>query len=324
MDEFASLNQPVGLVWTDAGFIASFREGDETKLVRISVDGKTIEPVAPSFTGEGEVYIAVSSGKAGFPEGYLYVSSGNSIYVIDPSGNDVRLFSTPFEAMGLGYIVFDTVGTWGNLLYAVNYNGLLWRIDSNGNADLVIDLGNDLLPEHILVLPEDFGSFEGDLLVSLEMGRKIIAISNDDISRATVLAEFPEESPERVLIVPSESNLYLAKYEENVIVRIPAYRFNGYEGWLAVVTEGEAGENGSITLMKAEDQIITIIKMADGMASPHFEGATFVPMSAIQTVTQMTTVQTLSTSDLAVLGGMAAAITVLIFVFVQKRHRPKA
>ncbi len=322
MREFASFNKPVGLAWTSSEFIASSRNG-ETKLVTISLDSKTVKPFAPSFVGEGEVYIALSHGKAGFPEGYIYVSSGNSIYAIDPSGSDVKLFSTPYEAMGLGYIAFDTVGTWDNLLYAVNFNGLLWSIDSGGNANLLVDLGNDLLPESIVVAPEDFGDFGGDLIISLEMGRKVIAISKDDPSQVTVLAEFPGESPERVLVIPADSNLYLAKYEENVVVEIPANQFSDYVGGLVVITEGEYGEQGSITLLLADGGVITIIKMAEGIENPHFEGAVFAPTSAVSTVTAVMTVQALSQNDLLVVGGATVAVVILVVVLVVTRRGRK-
>ncbi|MFQ6134383.1 MAG: hypothetical protein ACE5KU_01020 [Nitrososphaerales archaeon] len=322
MEDFATFNKPVGLAWTSSGFIASSRN-DETKLVTISLDGKTVEPFAPSFSGEGEVYIAISHGKAGFPEEYIYVSSGNSIYKIDPSGSDVKLFSTPFEEMGLGYIAFDTVGTWDHLLYAVNYNGLLWAIDSGGNANLIVDLGNDLLPESIAVAPEDFGDFGGDLIISLEMGRKVIAISDEDPSQVTVLAEFPGESPERVLVIPADSNLYLAKYEENVVVKIPAGHFSGYVGGLVVITEGEAGEPGSITLLQADEGVITIVKMAEGIENPHFEGAVFVPVTATSTVTTVMTVQAFSLNALLIIGVTVVAVVILAVVFVMRRRGRK-
>jgi len=322
MEKFVSLTKPVGLTWVDGSFIASSREGNITKLVKISLDGK-IEPFAPSFKGEGEVYIAVSPGKAGFPQGYLYVLSGNSIYEIDPSGSKIRFFSKPLATMGLGYIAFDTVGTWGNLLYAVNFNGPLWKINSNGNATLVADLGNDLLPESIAFAPKDFGSYGGDMIVSLEMGRKVIALSQGNPLRATVLVEFRGESPERVLVVPPDSDLYVAKYDENSIVKVSANHFSGYNGSLVVLTEGEAGEKGSITLLKANGTTIEVAKMVEGLPNPHFEGAEFVPLHPAKTVTELTTVQNLSTGDFSVLSIMAVALVILAGVFIWTRRHPR-
>lgn len=322
MEKFVSLTKPVGLTWVDGSFIASSREGNITKLVKIGLDG-TIEPFAPSFKGEGEVYIAVSPGKAGFPQGYLYVLSGNSIYEIDPSGSNVRFFSRPLATMGLGYIAFDTVGTWGNLLYAVNFNGPLWKINSNGNATLIADLGNNLLPESIAFAPKDFGGYGGDMIVSLEMGRKVIALSQGNPLRATVLVEFRGESPERVLVVPPDSDMYAAKYDEDDIVKVNASHFSGYNGSLVVLTEGEAGEKGSITLLKANGTTIAVAKMVEGLPSPHFEGVEFVPLHPAKTVTELTTVQNLSTGDFSVLSIMVVALLILAGVFVWTRRHPR-
>ncbi len=321
MEKFVTITKPVGLTWVDGSFIASSREGNITRLLKISLDGK-IEPFAPTFTGEGEVYIAVSPGTAGFPQGYLYVSSGNTIYEIDPSGSKVRPFSKPLETMGLGYIAFDTVGTWGGLLYAINFNGPLWRISSSGNATLVTDLGNDLLPESITFAPKDFGDYGEDMIISLEMGRKVIALSQGDPMRATVLVEFRAESPERVLVVPPDSDMYVAKYDENVIVKVAASHFSGYAGSLVVVTEGEAGEKGSITLLKANGTTIAIAKMVEDLPNPHFEGAAFVPLFPTRTVTEMLTIQNFSMGDFSVLGVMVVTIVILAGVFLwTKRHR---
>jgi hypothetical protein len=224
--------------------------------------------------------------------------------------------------MGLGYIAFDTVGTWDNLLYAVNFNGPIWKINSNGNVTLVADLGNDLLPESITFAPKSFGNYSGDMIISLEMGRKVIALSQGDQLSATVLVEFRGESPERVLVVPSDSDMYMAKYDENNIVKVAASHFSGYNDSLVVVTEGEAGENGSVTLLKANGSTIEVAKMVEALPSPHFEGVAFVPLFTAQTVTDVMTVQNLSTGDFLALGVMSISIVVLVGVFLWTRRRP--
>jgi DNA-binding beta-propeller fold protein YncE len=320
MNNFTSFNKPVGLAWIDDHFLASTRNGD-TRLITVSADGERKEPFAPEFSGAGEVYIALSHGKAGFPEDYIYVSSGNSIYEIDPEGNNVRLFSTPFEDMGLGYIAFDTVGTWGNLLYAVNFNGLLWSVDSNGNAELIINMGDHLLPEHILVAPEDFGDFGGDLIISLEMDRKIVAISPEDTSTVIVLAEYPEESPERILLIPSENNLYLAKMDQNIVVEITANQFSPYTNGLVVITEGEYGERGSISVLQAEGNTIIKTILTEGEENPHYEGAVFVPIEALAAATSKPFYQNLSTTDILVIALLIVSIIILLTVLLSKRRK---
>jgi len=311
--DFAVLKKPVGLTWANGEILASYRD-NVTRLVKIALDGKTIEPFAPSFSGEGEVYLAVSPGKSGFQKGYLYVSSGNSIYEINPSGTEVKLFSKPFEPMGLGYLAFDTVGTWGYNLYAVNFNGLLWSVDSSGKATLILDLGNDLLPESIAFAPESFGDFGGDLIITLEMGRKVVTVSKKDPTKITVLAEFSEESPERVLTIPSDSDLLLAKYDEDKIVMIPAENFSNYKDALVIITEGEAGENGSVTVLQANKGLILVTKMFDNIKNPHFEGAVFIPKNS----TEITLVPT-NTAILAVTFVIAVTALLAAMLFVNRK-----
>src|SRR5438105_2425826 len=107
----------VGLAWNGTDFIASYGE-NASSLLKVSLDGKTVTPFAPSFAGKNETYIAVSEGNAGFPKDMLYVSSLRSIYEVSPSGDTYRVFSTPPGVSRIGYLAFDRVGTWGHALLA--------------------------------------------------------------------------------------------------------------------------------------------------------------------------------------------------------------
>lgn len=323
MEEFTFFSRPIGLTWINGEFIVSSNKDGNTHLLTVSKDGLTIKPFAPSFSGKGEMYFALSHGKVGFPEGYIYVSSGNSIYEVDPTGNEVRLFSTPFEEMGLGYIAFDTTGTWGNLLYAVNYNGLLWSIDSDGTATLVLDLGNDLLPESIDFAPEDFGDFGGDMLIALEMDGKVIALSDENPDQIVVLIEFDDESPERVLVIPPESDLFVAQYDKNSVVKLSADVFSNYVGGLVVITEGEYGEQGSITVLKADGNVIEIITIVEGIDNIHFEGAVFVSTNDLETIIIVETIQTYTQTDILLISFSVVAVLVFMVVVIKIRKKPK-
>src|SRR4029077_2831840 len=136
----------VGLTWNGTGFIASHGENVST-LLKVSLDGKSVVPFAPSFSGKNETYIAVSNGNAGFPKDMLYVSSLKSIYEVSSSGDSVRVFSTPPGGSRIGYLAFDEVGSWGHALLAVDDNGLVWSISANGTANVIADFGVGLKPE---------------------------------------------------------------------------------------------------------------------------------------------------------------------------------
>lgn len=326
MKEFTFFSRPIGLTWINGEFIVSSNKDGNTHLLTVSKDGLTIKPFAPSLSGKGEMYFALSHGKVGFPEGYIYVSSGNSIYEIDPTGNEVRLFSTPFEEMGLGYIAFDTIGTWGNLLYAVNYNGLLWSIDSDGTATLVLDLGNDLLPESIDFATEDFGDFGGDMLIALEMDGKVIAISDENPDQIVVLLEFDDESPERVLTIPPESDLFVAQYDKNSVVKLSADVFSNYVGGLVVITEGEYGEQGSITVLEADGNVIEIITIVEGIDNIHFEGAVFVSSTSTENISNITSVEIIqiyTQTDIMLIGLTIFAVLIFVVVVIRNQKKPK-
>src|SRR5438132_10257697 len=116
VQSFASLPKPVSVTWTGNAFIGSSRDG-VTKLVKVGTDG-SVQPFATSFRGEGEVYVAVSPGQAGFPAGELFLCSGDSIYEVDSSGASAKVFSTPAKGTTINFYAFDNDGSWGFLLCA--------------------------------------------------------------------------------------------------------------------------------------------------------------------------------------------------------------
>src|SRR5438445_12792802 len=134
VQSFASVPKPVSVTWTGNAFIASSRAG-VTKLVKVGTNG-SVQPFATSFTGEGEVYVAVSPGQAGFPAGELFLCSGDSIYELDSSGASAKLFSTPAKGTTINFLAFDNDGSWGFLIYVLGTGGQPWAIDSSGRASV--------------------------------------------------------------------------------------------------------------------------------------------------------------------------------------------
>src|SRR5437667_2134239 len=212
VQSFASLPKPVSVTWTGSVFIGSSRDG-VTKLVKVGTDG-SVQPFATSFTGGGEVYVAVSPGQAGFPAGELFLCSGDSVYELDSSGASAKLFSTPAKGTTINFLAFDNDGSWGFLLYALGTGGQLWAIDSSGRASLVTKLGDGLTPEGIAVAPPAFGKFAGDMLVSVEGSHSVQAIPRSDPSNFTTLENFPGGAPERIMLRHAKSDLLFAKYNQ--------------------------------------------------------------------------------------------------------------
>ncbi len=317
VQNFASLQKPVSVTWTGSAFIASSRD-NVTRLVKVGTDG-SVQPFATSFSGQGEVYVAVSSGQAGFPAGEFYLCSGDSIYEVDPAGTPPRLFSTPSKGTTINFLAFDTDGAWGFLLYALGTAGQIWSIDSSGKASLVANLGDKLTPEGIAIAPSTFGNFAGDMVVSIEGNHKVVAIPKTNPSNVITLATFPGEAPERVMTIPDGGDLFVAKYDQGVIVRMNASAFSSHAGSLLVITEGEAGQTGSIDVLKPAGSNVTVTTLFQDPASPHFEGAAFVPSQLVTAVNS--TSPGVNTSALYAGLATAAVAVVVAVVFAVIRGR---
>jgi hypothetical protein len=320
-----------GLAWTGGEFIASYGE-NVSYLLNVSIDGKTITPFAPSFSGLNETYIAFSDAGAGFPKGLLYVSSEQHIYEISPSGDAFRIFSSPPGASRIGYLAFDRVGTWGHDLLAVDDNGLLWSVAANGTAKVIENFGAGQKPEGIAVAPLTFGGLGGYLVICLEHGTtRVVAIPPNDTGKIITLAQFPGEEPERVLSIPPNSDLFAAKWTDGTIVRVPAANLSKQAGSLLVITEGDVSATGSITVLNAVGQNVTQARIFEETDHPHFEGADFVQSGGSPPSTNATTN---SGPDYSFLGwsraariapilvaALAVAAIIAIFTFSVRRSR---
>jgi hypothetical protein len=273
--------QLIGLTWDGKEFIASYNE-TKTHLLNVSLDGQRVVPFAPNFSATKEVYLAVSQGNAGFPKGYLYASADLSIFEFTPTGSSWRVFSSPPGASRISYLAFDTVGTWGYALFALDDDGLLWSITADGTAKVLenfSNFGQVLKPEGIAVAPKSFGSFGGQLIVTLQAASRVLAIPPNDTRKVVTIAQLPGEEPERVLVIPPESDLYVAAWVNGTMYRVPAADLSRYVGSLMVITEGEVESFSSFTVLQATADNVTKTRIGTVHGSPHLEGATFVPSS---------------------------------------------
>lgn len=329
----ASLYRPVNVTVTTGGILLSYRHNDSsTLLAKLGSDG-TVQPFAPSFSGKQEVYVAVANGSAGFRAGDLFLCSGDSIYRLASDGSHPIQFATPSLGSTVEYVSFQYGGEWGHLLYALTGDGGVWAVNSSGSARSVAQLGSNLVPEGIAVGPSGFGSFTGDLLVTVENSHNVVAIPRNNTRGPMAIATYPNQAPERVLVVPSNSDLLVAKYDLGVIVRIPAANFSSYVGLPLIITEGEKGQVGSISVLRAAGTNVSVIGLYADVGSPHFEGAVFVESSSGTTSTNSATTISMSGGGAAigspsgnglyyaVLGIAAAAIASGILVVVYLRRK---
>jgi len=328
-----------GMTWDGKEFIASYGISN-VPLINVSLDGQKVTPFAPKFVGKDECYAAVSQGKAGFPAGYLYVNFDPSIYQIDPTGSAVTVFSTPPGSNRIAYVAFDTVGSWGYVLFALDDNGLLWSIKSDGTAKVLGNLSifanaqsnrNGLKPEGIAVAPQSFGALGGYLFVTLEGAGRILAIPPND-TKVIPLAFMANEEPERILQIPAASDLYVAEFDTGARVRVPAANFTNFVGSLLVITEGENEPFGSFTVLQPAGSNITMTRIGNVTGRPHYEGASFVPASASAGTQTTSLIETPIATPIAgavstpvLVGGAVLIVAVVVLaVFLISRRGSKS
>jgi hypothetical protein len=325
--------QLIGLTWDGKEFIASYNETN-THLLNVSLDGRRVVPFAPDFSATKEVYMAVSQGNAGFAKGYLYASADLSIFEFTPTGSSWRVFSSPPGASRISYVAFDTVGTWGYSLFALDDDGLLWSITADGAAKVLENFSNfgqgqHLKPEGIAVAPLSFGGFGGQLIITLQAADRVLAISPNDTSKVVTIAQIPGEEPERVLVIPPESDLYVAAWANGTAYRVPAADLSRYVGSLVVITEGELEPFSSFTVLQATGDNVTKTRIGIVRGTPHLEGATFVPSSlaggATTSSNPSSTVPDIgaSATTIALILGVAV-VAILVTALKFKRGRSKA
>ena len=312
-------NGLTGMTWDGKEFIGTYGITD-VPLVNISLDGQKVTRFAPSFVGKDECYAAVSQGKAGFPQGYLYVNNETAIYKIDPRGSSVQVFSSPPGAHRIAYVAFDTVGTWGNVLFALDDNGMLWSFTADGTATVLgnfssfasaqSDKVGGLKPEGIAVAPQSFGALGGYLLITLEGAGRILAIPPNKPGSVTTVAQLPGEEPERIMQIPPASDLYVAEFDTGARLRIPAANFSNYVGSMLVITEGENEPFGSLAVLQPSGSNVTTTRIGTVTGNPHFEGASWVPANASAASQTLPTTQSQSTSESTASGGISGAVLV--------------
>jgi len=273
VEPYVSIEKPTEIVWSGSRFIVASEKEGVIKLFTVNPRDKSIERFAPTFAGRKEVYIAVSPGR-GFPERYVYANRGDTIYEIDPSGDTVRVFSIPSVGANVTSLTFDYGGYFNYNLIATTHEGSVWSIDSLGKAQLITNIGGNLTPSGVFVAPDEYGPFSGNLIVSIKNERKLIAISNRDY-KVRDLTELPE-APGRIIYVPSKSNLYLTKRDEDSVVKIDGeFFYPDYIAGLMVLTEDEQSGSGSIFVVHSNKTMVTVLKFASGIKPP-FKGSIFV------------------------------------------------
>jgi len=111
------------------------------------------------------------------------------------------------------------------------------------------------------------------------MTPKIVAISPNDTAKVVTVANFSMQEPERILSVPSNSDLYVAKWADGTVLRVPAANLSRYARSLLVITEADIFPTGTITVLTAVGGNLNVTRIYEE-THPHFEAASFVPTNS--------------------------------------------
>ncbi len=271
VERFSTLENPVGLSWKGSEFLVSIANGD-TKLYALTPDGETLTPFAPSFSGQGNIYMAVSDDISGFHAREVYLNSGDTIYHTDPRGTDVQPFATPAPGIDITHIIFDEFGYWGSNLVAATADGGIWIISSDGESSKVASL--DDYPLSIAPGPDEYGTFTGNLLVALRDSQKIVGIDPKD-HQVKTLVEFADEIPRLALVILPFSNIYFTDTNGNSIFTISRDAFTKTSRFVIVLTENVDGKTGSIKIVEATRNDVKVSDLVTDIENPAFGGAVF-------------------------------------------------
>jgi Tol biopolymer transport system component len=276
---FAEVLKPVGIAFSpSAGMLVTQNNRDQVLAVDDAGETSVFATLPATGNASLERYIAVSPGLGGFPAGNVYVTVRQDILEISPDGSTVAVFATiPALPSSNNTINFDTVGTFGNdMLVAAGKKADLWRIDSTGAAERVVDLTGEGIQEleDPEVAPLDYTPYGGEVIITSKLDNEVYAIQPD--GDYTVVAPF--DGADDVAFVPqvvcnyesSGGAFFLAMRDEDQILRMPGSDFDGVTGAL-VPDEIET----DIGLFHSNGVSIEVSQFSPPVGTPELEGTAF-------------------------------------------------
>lgn len=193
-------------------------------------------PVRDIVYQEDDIHFAPDVGD--WPAGYVFVTQGEQVYKIDPTGSSVTLFAT--LPIHVGGIVFDKVGSFG---YDMLLTGgdKIFRVSPTGTVSMVGGFGT--ATEGPDVAPMDFGPYGGWAFAGNNNGY-VMAMS----PTGETAMVFLYDSAERVHFVPDcigtlegTGLSFFASTYPGGVVGYPMTDFEGMSGMGIVTSEYGGG-----------------------------------------------------------------------------------
>jgi hypothetical protein len=162
-------NSTIAFTYAGNKFVGSVYYGvNNTQLYSTNLTGGDVQQFSTPIPGAtGEVVLAASLGKGGFPVGDIYTGSGagGNIYHISNGGGTPTLFASGLAGNVRG-ILFDPDSSFAGNMLVTTDTGRVYEIDSTGSATLLASLGEN--SEGMDIATSAWGPFAGDLLVGSE------------------------------------------------------------------------------------------------------------------------------------------------------------
>jgi hypothetical protein len=221
--------------------------------------------------------VVVSPGLGGFPAFAVYAVQKQTIYKIPKQGGaPTPLVTIDTLENSETSLTFDTVGTFGYNLIAMDRLGEIWKVTHTGFAQLIVDVGHQI--EGGQVAPLDFVPFGGQLLGTDDFTNSVFAVSRVGVESPVVTYDTPE-SVEFVPQVYCEylqtgGTLFVASQFGQEIFMFPPSDFTDVDDGLHALVMTKAGKIG---LLSTDGTTVTVSDFQTDGLDQELEDATFFP-----------------------------------------------
>jgi hypothetical protein len=319
-EDYISMNNPSELIWTGKKFIVSSEEEGIIKLYSIDPCDKIVNRFGPTFAGRDEVHFVSSSG-AYFPSENVYATSGDTISEISPEGDTTRVFATPSQGSNIVGLAFDVRGYWNYRLLAVTADGSVWEVDINGDVDLVADLGDNVVPNGIEMAPDEFGDFQGHILIPIKAENRILTVSHKEDHSVNLLTEIPGENPLRLVYINTRSGIYVSDSDDGKIIILDRDLVKDNLAQVMVITENSVDRSISLYAIKSARAGVDVTNIISDVEDLDFDGITFVFDIELTDVLECVEEDETEPIDPLFIIIPVLAIIVIIFAIVFWRYR---
>jgi hypothetical protein len=274
---FAFMQQPISVAAQPKRLLATRFCAD--KVLSVSQAG-TITTFAdlPSTGGSCLARdVVVSPGLGGFPYWAVFAVQKQTIYKIPKQGGPAVPFVTIDSLHNSETsLTFDTVGTFGYNLIAMDRLGQIWKITHTGFAQLIVDIGHQI--EGGQVAPLGFAPFGGQLLGTDDFTNSVFAVSKRGVETPVVTYDTPE-SVEFVPKVYCEylqtgGTLFVASQFGDEIFQFPSSDFANIDDGLHALVMTKAGKIGLLT---TDGTTVMVSDFQTDGLDQELEDATFFP-----------------------------------------------